>query len=135
VSYLIDTSVLVHLLRDRSGDFAARYDELVAGAEVALSRITEYELLRGAKSEKEWNGLKKLVREQALLPIVDGDWHEGARIVFDLRRRGVTLGNSIDCVIAQAALRGDLTVLHDDEDFERIARVRELKVRRLQRLG
>lgn len=132
MSFLIDTSALVHLLRDRSGEVAVRYDELIGGQDAALSRITVFELLKGAKSKKEWAGLLKLFGEETIISPTDAHWVVAAQIVFDLRRRGVTLGNSIDCVIAQAALDGDLALVHDDDDFERIATLRPLKLERLR---
>ena len=53
-----------------------------------------------------------------------------ARIYFDCRRRGSTVRSSLDCYIAAIALeRGD-ELLHDDEDFEAIKRVRPLRTLR-----
>lgn len=133
MSYLIDASALIHLLRDRSGKVAARYDALLDGNPVALSRITVFELLKGAKSEQEWTRLMKLVSEETVVSPGDDDWVAAARTVFDLERKGITLGASIDCVIAEAALTRDWTLIHDDKDFERIQTVRPLKLERLNK--
>jgi hypothetical protein len=53
-----------------------------------------------------------------------------ARTWFDARRRGLTIRSAADCLIAQIALENDAFLLHDDDDFERIARVRPLKTLR-----
>ncbi len=46
---------------------------------------------------------------------------------FVLRRRGLTIRNSIDCCIAQIALDADCTLLHNDRDFRVIAQIRPLR--------
>lgn len=45
------------------------------------------------------------------------------------RRAGLTIRSSVDCLIAAAAIRHDLTVLHADRDYDALARVSELDVR------
>jgi predicted nucleic acid-binding protein len=135
VTFLVDTSALVHLLRDRSGRLAARYDRLVDGAPVALSRMTEFELLNGARDEREWSKLKRLLDDETLLDVPASGWRESAQIVFDLKRRGMTLMNVFDCLIAHTAVIHDLELIHDDADFERIAKVRPLKLHRFSPKG
>ena len=50
-----------------------------------------------------------------------------ARVFFDCRRKGLTVRSSTDCLIAALALeRGDV-LLHDDADFDAIAKVRPLR--------
>ena len=49
-----------------------------------------------------------------------------ARIYFDLRRQGETVRSPIDCCIAQLALAHEILLLHRDEDFNKIARIRPL---------
>jgi predicted nucleic acid-binding protein len=132
VSFLIDTSAIVHLLRDASGGLSAKYDAVVADEDVFLSELTAFELLRGARDRKEWDGLMQLIEGEKILGADHASWLGAARIVFDLRRKGATLKNSIDCLIAETALRHDLTVVHDDGDFETIARVRPLKLVRFR---
>ena len=55
---------------------------------------------------------------------------EGARIFFECRRRGIALRSTLDCLIAQMVIEQDGTLLHDDEDFERIKEVRSLRTLR-----
>jgi predicted nucleic acid-binding protein len=59
-------------------------------------------------------------------------WNGAARIYFDLRRTGRTIRKIIDCCIAQIPIEHDLTLLHNDRDFETIATVRPLKHLRVQ---
>ena len=132
MSFLIDTSALVHLLRDRSGAIGEKYDRLVAGRPVALCRITEFEILNGARDEREWSRLTRLIAEETVLEVAPSAWRSAGQIVFDLKRRGLTLMNVFDCPIAQTALDHDLDLIHDDKDFEMIAKVRPLRLVRFK---
>lgn len=132
MTFLVDTSALIHLLRDKTGRVAERYDQLVDGAPVALSRMTEFELLNGARDEKELSRLRKMLAGETLIDIPATAWNESAQMVFDLRRRGVTLMNVFDCLIAYTAIQHDLELIHDDTDFERIAEVRPLQLHRFR---
>jgi predicted nucleic acid-binding protein len=48
-------------------------------------------------------------------------WSHAARIYYELRRQGITVRNTIDCLIAASAIEHDLLLLHDDRDFAAIA--------------
>jgi predicted nucleic acid-binding protein len=132
VTFLVDTSALVHLLRDRTGTLAAKYDRVVAGRPAVLCRITEFELLNGARDEKEWSRLDRLLSKETIVDIAPTAWAAAGQIVFDLKRRGTTLTSVLDCVIAQTALDHELELIHDDRDFEAIAKVRPLRTIRFK---
>nr|MBC8246715.1 PIN domain-containing protein [Deltaproteobacteria bacterium] len=67
---------------------------------------------------------------QYYLEASENTWPEAARIYFELRRRGVTVNSPIDCCIAQIALEYGALLLHRDNDFERVARIRPLQQER-----
>jgi predicted nucleic acid-binding protein len=45
-----------------------------------------------------------------------------------LRSRGITIRNSIDCMIAAVCIEHNAQLLHNDTDFDRIADLFELRV-------
>jgi len=47
---------------------------------------------------------------------------------MDGRKKGVTVRSSIDCLIVQTALEHDLLLLHEDRDFDEIAKIVPLKI-------
>ena len=51
-----------------------------------------------------------------------------ARIYFDCRKKGITVNSTVDCLIAQTAIENDLTLLHNDADFDRMRKVALLKI-------
>lgn len=128
---LLDTSVLVPVVRDKSGREFERLVGELASADFFATRFTELELLQGAKSETEWQRIVSFLDQQDLLDPVASTWHQAARCYYDLQRKGITIGSPIDCCIAQIAIDRDLMLLHIDRDFEAIASVCSLKHRRL----
>jgi len=123
---LVDTSVWVLILRDRTGDVVDAFRQRVESDVCVLSRFNHMELLQGCKDTKEWELLEDYLSTQIYLEASTGTWREAARIYFDLRRKGATVGSPVDCCIAQIALENGAVLLHRDQDFERIAKVRKL---------
>lgn len=125
---LVDTSVLIDFLRGK--DTAAV--KLLARLEAsdipfAIPIVCCQEVMQGARDEKEWRLLHEHLSLQRLAVPADPvklHW-EAARIFFDCRRQGLTVRSSVDCLIAAQAIEAKATLLHNDEDFERIRSVRK----------
>ena len=123
---LVDTSVWVLILRDKRGDVVAAFHKIVGTDVHVLSRFSQLELLQGCKDLKKWRVLEDYLATQFYLEASTGTWQEAARIYCDLRRKGITVSSPVDCCIAQIALESGALLLHCDQDFERIAKVRKL---------
>ncbi len=129
---LIDTSVWVEVLRDKTGRIVKEFRERVGDEIIAFSRFTQFELLQGAKNEQEWRQLDAYLTTQYYLETTDDTWRDAARIYFKLRKRGITINSPVDCCIAQIAIETQVLLLHRDKDFERIARIRPLAAERFK---
>ena len=130
---LVDSSVLIDYLRDRSTAAARHLDRIQQERESwGIPMVCAQEVLQGARNETEWRVLKAHFDAQDL--VEPADWRaahfEAARIFYDCRRRGLTVRSSADCLIAAVALERRDVLLHDDDDFETIARVRPLRTLR-----
>lgn len=125
---LVDTSVWVELLRDRTGKVKKTFQVVIGDEPYVLCRFIQLELLQGAKDEREWRLLDEYLADQYYLEATENTWREAARIWFELRRKGLTISSPVDCCIAQIALEADALLLHRDRDFEKIARIRPLKL-------
>jgi predicted nucleic acid-binding protein len=124
---LVDTSVWVEVLRDRTGRWRDALENALDGDDVVLTRFHQLELLQGARDEREWDLLREHLDVQDYLECGPEAWPAAARIFFDLRRIGKTVRSPIDCCIAQIALEHDVLLLHRDREFETIATVRPLR--------
>jgi predicted nucleic acid-binding protein len=123
---LVDTSVWVLILRDKTGSVVAAFRRRVGMDITVLSRFSQLELLQGAKDSKEWQMLEDYLSAQVYLEASADTWREAARIYFELRRKGITLSSPVDCCIAQIASENHVLLLHCDQDFGRIATVRKI---------
>lgn len=129
---LIDTSVWVSVLRDRSEQVRDQLQALIGDQAVFLTRFSQLELLQGCRNDQEWTLLHTYLAGQDYIELTEDSWSAAARIYYDLRRQGLTVRSSIDCCIAQAALEHQLLLIHNDQDFETIAQVRALQQLRFQ---
>jgi predicted nucleic acid-binding protein len=128
--FLVDSSIWVAHLRG-SAHISEPLIELVDRGDVVTCEPIVMELLAGAKAET----VDRLERMLDALPQVDIDSHLDFRVAAQLMRRARGRGNairsSIDALIGAIALRiGDVTILHDDIDFERIATIAPVSVER-----
>jgi len=51
-----------------------------------------------------------------------------AEVYRTLRRKGITIRNSVDCMIASVAIENGIMLLHNDRDFIPIGKHFDLKV-------
>jgi predicted nucleic acid-binding protein len=127
---LVDTSVLVAFLKGAGSEGARKFRKVLQQhVPFGINGFIFQEVLQGAKSEQEYDTLKKYLASQRFYqPIHPIDSFAGAaRIYFDCRRSGLTIRSTIDCAIAQTAIEHNLLLLHEDKDYEAIARVAPLK--------
>jgi len=127
---LVDTSVWIHIFRDKGGTVAKAFRDRIGSENSVLSRFNQLELLQGARDEKEWALLADYLSTQYYLEADDNTWQWAARIYFELRSNGVTISSSVDCCIAQVAMEHGAILLHRDNNFEKISRIRPLRQER-----
>lgn len=126
---LVDTSVWIETFRK---PVRVTLENVVALDDVVTCLPVIQEVLQGFRDERAF----ALAREAMhALPVVDSPMSRG---VFDhaadlyraARRSGLTVRSGVDCLVAASAIRHGLEVLHRDRDFDVIARVSPLQVRR-----
>ncbi len=130
--FLIDTSVWIDVLRDKTGAVRRSLETLINDEPIFLSRFTQMELLQGCRDEREWSLLQTYLQEQDYIEATSNTWVAAARIYYDLQRQGLTVRSSIDCCIAQLAIAHQLVLVHNDRDFETIQIVRSLNCYRFR---
>jgi predicted nucleic acid-binding protein len=127
--WIIDNSVAA---RQNNPTIRAQLAEL--GGLLYICPVGELEQLYSARSAREYDGYLSAIWESFLLIEAPIDIFERAlRLQRDLaHHHGLWHRMPIpDIIIAETALYHDLGVVHVDGDFDRIAEVRPLAVRRL----
>ena len=124
---LIDTSAWVEFLRDTGSVICNRVDALLE-SEIAMCDAVRMEVLAGARDERHLHNLRRLLARATLLPTEPMHYDDAAALFRMCRREGETVRKLIDCLIGAVAIRADASVLHNDADFDVLARHTDLKI-------
>lgn len=93
------------------------------------------ELLAGTRNPRERARLRaRLLALPRLSVRTLVDFESAAELYRTCRSRGATVRKLIDCLIAAVAIRENATVLHNDRDFEVLARHTPLQTERYRTL-
>ena len=126
---LVETSAWVEYDRATESTVDRRLTELITvGADIAMTEPVLMEVLAGARDDRSWSQLRRLLTSFRWIsadPVVD--FEGAARVYRSCREAGITPRGLIDCMIASIALRTDSPVLTVDRDFVRIADVMPLQ--------
>jgi predicted nucleic acid-binding protein len=80
------------------------------------------EVLAGARDQRHLRTLEQMLYSHGHVPVEQDDYVSAATIWRTCRRGGDTPRSLLDCLIAAVAMRNDAAVLHNDRDFDVIAR-------------
>ncbi len=118
---LVDTSVWIELFAGCSIPQVKILETLVTEkADICVCGIILTEVLQGIRREKEYKKTKGLFESLIFLPMTHATFVRSAEIYRYLGRRGITIQNPVDCLIASVAIEHDIPLLHNDRDFDRI---------------
>ena len=74
------------------------------------------------------NNSREYLDNLIFLPMRYGTFVRAAEIYRSLRKKGITIGKPVDCMIASVAIEYDIHLLHNDRDFSNIAKHSRLRV-------
>lgn len=122
---LVDTTIWIDWLRAKDTAPARALAALLDEGEAALCPVILQELLQGAASPTALRTLKgRFSALPMLAPLPPIEQHALAGELYARARwSGLTPRSPHDCLIAATAVAADVPLLHDDRDFEVLARV------------
>jgi hypothetical protein len=129
---LVDTSAWIELLRatGHPAHVTLRH-HLERRSPVATTEPVIMELLAGTGTDGELKKLRARLLALPRLPVRGlADFESAAALYRRCRRRGATVRRLIDCLVAAVAIRESATVLHNDRDFDVLARHTRLRTER-----
>ena len=124
---LVDTSAWIEFLRNTGSTVCNLVDEALAH-EIAVCDVVRMEVLAGARDESHLLALRRLLARAVALPTLPADYEDAAALYRRCRRQGETVRRLVDCLIAASAIRAGAPILHNDSDFDVLARHTELQV-------
>jgi predicted nucleic acid-binding protein len=122
---LADTSAWIEYDRATGSAVDERLAALIAAdGPLAITEPVMMEVLAGARSDERESDLRRLLLRFHLLRFdAAADFDGAMRIYLRCRGAGVTPRGMIDCMIAAVAWRRGATLLANDTDLDRVARV------------
>jgi predicted nucleic acid-binding protein len=128
-TFLVDTSAwLFALTKDANPEIKSRLDTLLREDIVLITGIIKLELLGGTRTREEFSRLKSRLDALPYVPMEEALlWDLAYEMAFDLRRKGVTIPYT-DILIASAAIKEDIILLHADVHFDQVAKHSKLRV-------
>jgi predicted nucleic acid-binding protein len=133
---LVDTSAWIDLLRATGHPAHLTLKHLLERhLPIATTEPVIMELLAGTRSRGEGSRLRgRLLALPRLTVRGLADFESAAELYRSCRGRGATVRKLIDCLIAAVAIRENATVLHNDRDFDLLARHTPLRIERYRTL-
>ncbi len=121
---LVDSSAWIEFQR-ATGSAADR--RLAAAIEddesLGTTGVVVLEILAGARDERHASDLRRMLDRCRFLALEEPSDHEAAAALYRAcRRAGTTIRRLPDCLIAVIAIRAGTPLLHQDVDFDAIAR-------------
>jgi predicted nucleic acid-binding protein len=126
---VVDTSVWIDLFAGRDSPHVTVLESLIEQRnDICLCGIILTEVLQGIRDDKEYSETESMLANLILLPMTCETFLLAANIYRNLRARGITIRNSIDCMIAAVCIENNAPLLHNDRDFDLLAAHSELEV-------
>ena len=120
---IIDTSAWIDFLRDPNSAVGSSVGQVLRDGDPMTTDVIRLELLAGAATESVATALRDALDGCEVVdqrPLVDVE--AAASLFRSCRRAGETVRSPNDCLVAAIAIRTRLPVLHNDRDFDALAR-------------
>ena len=126
---LVDTTVWIDFFANRNKPHVVMLQELIEREEdLSLCGVILAEVLQGIRSDTDFFKTKEYLGDLLFLPIRHATFVRSSEIYRSLRKKGITIRKPIDCMIASVAIEYDILLLHNDRDFNNIAKHSKLRV-------
>ena len=126
---IIDSSVWIDYFNGIINSKTDLTEELIKRNEFFILPVILQEVLQGIREDKLFNSIR-----ETLVPLEFISYHQiemsvaAASLYRNLRAKGVTIRKPNDCLIAVICINNNLPLLHNDKDFDNIAKYTSLKI-------
>jgi predicted nucleic acid-binding protein len=116
---IVETTIWIDLFRGVRSEHTAWVDRNLSDQRIALTDLTLCEVLQGMRDDAMHKGVRNDLLKFGVhstggtqLALAAADNYRF------LRKRGITVRKTIDCLIATYCIRQGLSLLHNDRDFD-----------------
>jgi hypothetical protein len=126
---IVDASVLIDYFADRTTPQTDWLEQNFERRRIGITTLILTEVLQGIRSEEQFAEILEALDRFALFDSGSRELAvQSARNYRALRRRGITIRNTIDCLTATFCIEGGHFLLHNDRDFDAFGSHLGLKV-------
>jgi len=119
---VVDTAVWADWFNGTHSAEVERLARALDRQDAGLVPLILTEVLQGFRHDRDFERARRLLVRLPVL-VLDVEGHASAAALFRrLRRLGVTIRGTVDCVIAQTCMAANAELLSTDQDFVAIAR-------------
>lgn len=115
---LVDSTVWIDFLNNKTTQEAEKLVGLIQAREdLCVCGFVLTEVLQGMREEKHYVATKQEFDNLIYLEDDKSTFELAATMYRNLRKRGITIRNSIDCLIAAIVVQHDVSLLENDRDY------------------
>ncbi len=135
MSIIVDTSVWIDSFNPKIK--TPEKEELIKLIQndnpIYLCPVIYQEILQGIREDKTFDRIKFILQQYKMIDIdLMYITNHAIDLYRNLRKKGITIRKSIDCLIASYAIIADMYLLHNDNDFTQIANESKLKIYKVE---
>jgi len=116
---LVDTSVWIHYYNGADSPQTAHLDSLLGVEFIGTGDLILAEVLQGFRSDSDFNTAKNVMQNLVVSDMLgQNNVIASAENYRSLRKKGITVRKTIDCIIATFCMENNHALLFSDKDFE-----------------
>jgi predicted nucleic acid-binding protein len=124
---LVDSSVWIGYFNGKINPLTEWLDSALGKEIIILGDIILAEILQGFKSDRDFNKAKELLLNFQFMEMLGQQLAiKSAENYRFLRRKGVTVRKTIDVIIGTFCIHHNISLLHDDKDFDPLTKYLKL---------
>lgn len=126
---IVDTSVVIDLFTGRVNPYSLWLKQRNGDQRIGITTPVQVEVLQGIRDEKVFLETQEILDEFEIFETGSRQLAiASARNFRVLRKKGITIRSTIDCLIATFCIEDDHLLLHNDRDFDYFEQHLGLKV-------
>ena len=127
---LVDTSVWIDFFNNKNSVHSNLLASFIENDEkIFICPVIYQEILQGIRDDKKCEKIKRIILNFNILnDNIMFITNEAVNLYRSLRKKGITIRKSVDCLIASYALANNLHLFFIDKDFENIYKNTEMKI-------
>ena len=126
---IVDRSVWIDYFNGKIDERTNTTEKFIIEGELLMLSIILQEVLQGIRSGKDFSTVKNAFLHNTFFNFNTIDMAlEAASLFRFLKRNGVTIRKPYDSLIAAICIQNNFSLLHNDKDFNNIAKYTSLKI-------